>query len=110
MNETGLKENTLHQSLIRKPLFMGVDWRFLILEMGIVGAIFFAGGLRFVSFAPALIAIFLIHFPLRRMIAADPMMIELVQRCLWHHTYYAPTSRIFIKCPPPCPSIDTAHP
>ena len=107
MESRGLETTTVHQSLLRAPLFLGLDYKMLVIEAALGGAILFITGLTFTSLIPIVFGMTLVHLPARRLIASDPVMLHVVARALRYHPYYGAHSRISIRAPEPPPSVTT---
>lgn len=99
METEKLQRRTVHQSLIKTPLYAGVDKGFLIFELTTVGFLFFAIGFHLVTLLIAIGWAAVIH-PLMVWISAkDPLLAVLYVRSLSAADYYAPAAHR--TAPPP---------
>jgi type IV secretory pathway TrbD component len=105
MKHDGLVENTVHHSLLKTPRFLGVDWRFLVIEGALMGGIVFVVGFTAGGLLLAGLGALLIHVPVRRLLAHDPLMVKLVWCAVKYEAYYAPVSRTTVAPPLPRQSI-----
>lgn len=104
---SGLERNTVHQSLVRNPLFAGVEFGLLVMEIAIGVAILFVGNFTLWSVVPGVVIVLAIHIPMKRMLDRDPQFIPILASSLHHRTYYAPVSDIRTPLPKPHASIST---
>ena len=95
----------VHQSLIRPPLYMGVDRGILFLEVTSVGSLFFVAGLNLVTLGLSLIWVLLLHPIAAWIYSRDPQLPALYIRSLAAKDFYAPHARLTSKVPAPKPSI-----
>lgn len=90
----GLERHDVHQSLLRTPLFAGVDFGILIVELSLGVAVLFVGGFGVGAILPALIVIVAVHIPMRKLIAVDPAMIAIIPAALRYKRFYPPSPRL----------------
>jgi len=104
-----LERHDVHQSLLRTPLFAGVDFGILVVEVALGVAVVFVGGLSLASLVPALVVVLAVHIPMRKLIAADPAMVVIIPAALRYEAFYPPSPRIRERSTPPkpAPSINT---
>lgn len=91
---SGLERHAVHQSLLRTPLFAGVDFGILVVEFALGIAVTFVGGFALASLVPALVVILAVHIPMRKLIAADPAMIAIIPAALRYHGFYPPSPKV----------------
>ncbi len=108
MAERDLERNAVHHSLIRTPLFLGVDYRMLLVEGALAGGVLFVAGLELASLLPVGVGVAAVHLPARRLLARDPLMMGAVAEALRFRAYYAPHGSACTGAPPPRPSIVTS--
>lgn len=105
----GLERNEVHQSLLRTPLFAGVDFGILIMEIALGIAIMFVGGFKLVAAVPAVLVIVAVHLPVKNLLRADPAMIAIVPAALRYRNFYPPTGGVRSEGKPkPTKSISTS--
>lgn len=99
MESEKLHRRTVHQSLIRTPLYAGVDKGFLIFELTTIGFLFFVVGFHLATFLVAALWAAVVH-PLMVWISAkDPLLAILYVRSLSAEDYYAAASPCRAKSP-----------
>ena len=99
MESKQLCRRTVYQSLIKTPLYAGVDKGFLIFELTTIGFLFFVVGFHLVTLLVAVVWAAVIH-PLMVWISAkDPLLAILYVRSLSAEDYYAPTPQRSAKPP-----------
>jgi len=106
---SSLERHDVHQSLLRTPLFAGVDFGILVVEVALGVAVVFVSGLSLASIVPALVVVLAVHIPMRKLIAADPAMIAIIPATLRYGRFYPPSPPIRERSnqPKPAPSINT---
>lgn len=87
----GLERHDVHQSLLRTPLFAGVDFGMLITEGALGVAVMFVGGFTPASLIPGVIVIVAVHIPMRKLIGADPAMVAIIPAALRYRSFYPPS-------------------
>lgn len=100
-----LARNRVHQSLVRTPLYAGVEKGFLLFEVSTVGFLFFVIGFRLVTFVAAAVWVLVLHPLMAWVSARDPLMPALYIRSLTAKDYYAPQALRHRKPISPKPSI-----
>ena len=90
----GLERHAVHQSLLRTPLFAGVDLGILLIEVSFGVAVLLIGGFSVISLAPALVVVGAVHIPIRRLLAADPAMIAIIPTALRYQAFYPPLPQV----------------
>lgn len=85
-----LQRRRVHQSLIRTPLYGGVDKGFLLVEACTVGFLFFAVGFHLATFFAAAVWVLVLHPLMVWVNAKDPLLAALYVRSLGGKDYYAP--------------------
>ena len=100
-----LTRNRVHQSLVRTPLYAGVEKGFLLFEVSTVGFLFFVVGFRLVTFVAAAVWVLVLHPVMAWVSARDPLMPALYIRSLTAKDYYAPQASNRRKPISPKPSI-----
>ncbi len=85
-----LQRRRVHQSLIRVPLYAGVDKGFLLVEACTVGFLFFAVGIQLATVLAAGVWVLVLHPLMVWINAKDPLLAVLYVRSLWGKDYYAP--------------------
>jgi len=90
----GLERHDVHQSLLRTPLFAGVDFGILVVELALGAAAIFVGGFGIGAIIPALVVIVAVHIPMRKLIGVDPAMIAIIPAALRYNRFYPPSPRI----------------
>ena len=105
MHETLSERHRVHRSLVRTPLYAGVEKGFLLFEVSVVGFLFFVIGIHALAFAVALVWVLAVHPAMAWVCAKDPLLPALYVRSLSGKDYYAPHARL--RRPPlrPKPSI-----
>ena len=99
MPRRALQKHKVHQSLIQTPLYAGVDRSFLILEITLVGFLFFAIGVHLVTLLIAVLWTAVIHPVMVWISRKDPLLPVLYVRSLAGKDYYAPHARPHTKPP-----------
>ena len=89
-----LERHDVHQSLLRTPLFAGVDFGILVVEIALGVAVLFVGGFGIAAIIPALVVIVAVHIPMRKLIGVDPAMVAIIPAALRYQRFYAPSPRI----------------
>ena len=100
-----LHKNKVHRSLIRTPLYAGVEKGFLLFEISAVGFLFFVAGFSAPTALVALVWVLLIHPAMVWICARDPLLIVLYVRSLSGADFYFPHARRGAKMPPVRPSL-----
>lgn len=95
----------VHQSIIRPPLYMGVDRGVLFLEASAVGSLFFLAGFHLATFGLALIWVLVLHPVAVWVYSKDPLLPALYVRSLTAKDFYAPHAHLATRVPAPKPSI-----
>ena len=85
-----LRRRRVHQSLIRTPLYAGVDKGFLLVEGCTVGFLFFAVGFHLATLFAAGVWVLVLHPLMVWINAKDPLLATLYVRSLWGRDYYVP--------------------
>ncbi|MGK7344870.1 MAG: VirB3 family type IV secretion system protein [Candidatus Nitrospinota bacterium M3_3B_026] len=94
-----LETNTVHQSLVRSPLFAGVEFGILLMEVGISVALLFVANFSPMAILPCLLVGLGIHIPIRRLLRSDPQFLQVLAASLPHRVYYGPVSDIRVPLP-----------
>ena len=109
MSEPAIRKNLtrrrVHQSLIRTPLYVGVDKGFLLVEGCTIGFLFFVVGFHFATVIAAAAWVLVLHPLMVWVNAKDPLLAALYVRSLAAKDYYAPHAAHRRKSAPPKPSI-----
>ncbi len=84
----GLTRHRVHQSLVRTPLYAGVEKGFLLFEGCTAGFLFFVLGFRLVTFVSAAIWLLVLHPLMAWVCAKDPILPQLYVRSLTARDYY----------------------
>jgi type IV secretory pathway TrbD component len=100
-----LTRNRVHQSLVRTPLYAGVEKGFLLFEVSTVGFLFFVVGFRLVTFVDAAVWVLVLHPLMAWVSARDPLLPALYIRSLTAKDYYAPNAAHRRKPTSPKPSV-----
>lgn len=100
-----LQRRRVHQSLIRTPLYAGVDKGFLLVEACTVGFLFFAVGFHLATVFAAGVWVLVLHPLMVWVNAKDPLLAALYVRSLWGRDYYAPHASHRGRAPAAKPSI-----
>lgn len=93
----GLERKEVHQSLLRTPLFAGVDFGILVMEVALGIAVMFVGGFKLMAALPAVLVVVAVHLPLKKLVGADPAMIAIVPAALRYRHFYPPSSGVWQK-------------
>jgi type IV secretory pathway TrbD component len=93
MSRRTLQKHKVYQSLIQTPLYAGVDRGFLILEVALVGFLFFAIGVHLVTLLVAVLWTAVIHPVMVWVSRKDPLLPVLYVRSLARKDYYPPHAR-----------------
>jgi len=102
-----LETNTVHQSLVRSPLFAGVEFGILLMEVGISVAFLFVANFSAMAILPCLLVGLGIHIPVQRLLRSDPQFLQVLAASLPHRAYYSPISDIRVPLPKRRSSIST---
>ena len=94
-----LETNTVHQSLVRSPLFAGVEFGILLMEVGISVALLFVANFSPMAILPCLLVGLGIHVPTRRLLRSDPQFLQVLAASLPHRAYYGPVSDVRVPLP-----------
>lgn len=100
-----LQRRRVHQSLIRTPLYGGVDKGFLLVEACTVGFLFFVVGFHLATVFAAAVWVLVLHPLMVWVNAKDPLLATLYIRSLRARDYYAPHASHGGKAPAVRPSI-----
>lgn len=95
----------VHQSLIKTPLYAGVDKGFLIFELTTIGFLFFVIGFSFATVLLAVIWTAVLHPIMVWINAKDPLLAVLYVRSLTGKDFYVPHAKLGEKVPGVKPSI-----
>lgn len=85
-----LQKRRVYQSLVRTPLYAGVDKGFLLFEVCTAGFIFFVIGISLPTLLLALVWMAVIHPVMVWINAKDPLLVVLYVRSLSGRDFYAP--------------------
>jgi type IV secretory pathway TrbD component len=85
----GLTRHRVHQSLVRTPLYAGVEKGFLLFEACTAGFLFFVLGFRLLTFVSAAVWVLVLHPLMAWVCAKDPLLPQLYVRSLGARDYYA---------------------
>lgn len=99
------RRRCVHQSLIRTPLYAGVDQGFLIFEVTTVGFLFFALGLGVVTVLIGLAWMAVVHPLMAWVSRKDPLLPVFYVRSLAGKDYYAPHGPPSVRAPQPRASL-----
>ena len=102
-----LETNTVHQSLVRSPLFAGVEFGILLMEVGISVALLFVVNFSPMAILPCLAVGLGIHVPVQRLLQSDPQFLQVLASSLPHRAYYSPVSDIRVPLPKRASCIST---
>jgi type IV secretory pathway TrbD component len=94
-----LETNTVHQSLVRSPLFAGVEFSILLMEVGITVALLFVANFSPMAILPCLAVALGIHVPIQRLLRKDPQFLQVMASSLTHRSYYSPLSDVRVPLP-----------
>jgi len=94
-----LQTNTVHQSLVRSPLFAGVEFGILLMEVGISVAFLFVANFSPAAILPCLLVGLGIHIPVQRLLRSDPQFLQVLAASFPHRTYYGPVSHVRVPVP-----------
>jgi type IV secretory pathway TrbD component len=100
-----LARNRVHQSLVRTPLYAGVEKGFLLFEVTTTGFLFFVVGFRLVTFVVAAVWVLVLHPLMAWVSVRDPLLPALYVRSLTAKDYYVPHARHGRRPLAPKPSI-----
>lgn len=100
-----LARRRVHQSLVRTPLYAGVDKGFLLFEGCTIGFLFFAIGFHLATVIAAAVWVLVLHPLMVWINAKDPLLAALYVRSLTAKDYYAPHASHAGKAAAPKPSI-----
>ena len=95
----------IHQSLVKTPLYAGVDKGFLLFEVTTVGFLFFVIGFNLASVLLALVWTAVIHPIMVWICAKDPLLPVLYVRSISGKDFYVPHAKPGDKVPGVKPSI-----
>lgn len=102
-----LETNTVHQSLVRSPLFAGVEFGILLMEVGISVALLFVANFSPMAILPCLLVGLGIHVPVQRLLRSDPQFLQVLASSLPHRAYYSPVSDVRVPMPKRRSSVST---
>ena len=88
------ERHRVHQSLIRTPLYAGVEKGFLLFEVSAVGFLFFVIGIHALTLAVALVWVLLVHPTMAWICTKDPLLPALYVRSLSGKDFYAPHASV----------------
>ena len=102
------RQHKVHQSLIRTPLYAGVEKGFLLFEVCTVGFLFFVIGFHAIAIAVALVWVLLVHPTMAWICAKDPLLAMLYVRSLSGKDFYTPHASVRgtpLKAKPAIPAL-----
>ena len=97
----------VYQSLIKTPLYAGVDKSFLLFEATTIGFLFFVIGVHLATLLVAGIWVAVIHPVMVWINAKDPLLAMLYVRSLTGKDFYVPHARHDERARASKPSIST---
>ena len=100
-----LQKNKVHRSLVRTPLYAGVEKGFLLFEVCTVGFLFFVAGFSAAAALVALVWVLLLHPAMVWVHARDPLLVVLYVRSLSGEDFYLPHAKRGAKTPAVRPSL-----
>jgi len=89
-----MQANPVHPSLVRTPLFAGVDFGILATEFGLGTALLFAGGFTWIALLSSVALILSIHLPVRYLTRQDPDILAVAMSAVRYRLYYPPSARL----------------
>ncbi len=95
----------IYASLVRPPFFLGVPLEALLVELGLLAALFLTLGLSRAFFAVAALTVGIAHHVLQRVSARDPLAIRIVFDALAYETFYPARAQLSSRSEPaprPC--------
>lgn len=95
----------VYQSLIKTPLYAGVDKGFLLFELSTIGFLLFVIGVHVATILVAAVWVAVIHPVMVWIGAKDPLLAMLYIRSLSGKDFYAPHARHDQRTPSVKPSI-----
>ena len=86
----GPDRHRVHKSLIRRPLFFGLEMRYMLLEVCLTGALAFALGLSISTLVLVAVVVFGLHRALVYATARDRDALDFLVQALFYDGYYRP--------------------
>ena len=105
MQTLKLRKRKVYQSLIKTPLYAGVDKGFLLFEATTIGFLVFVIGVGFATLLVAVVWVAVIHPVMVWINAKDPLLAMLYVRSLTGKDFYCPHAKHDQRTPAIKPSI-----
>ena len=88
-----LASHEVHQSLVKTPLYAGVDRGFLLFEVATVGSLFFLVGFHLATLGLAVLWLAVLHPVMAWINSQDPLLAQLYIRSLSARDFYLPHAK-----------------
>lgn len=98
-------EHEVHQSLVKTPLYAGVDRGFLLFEVATVGSLFFLVGFHLATVGLAVLWVAVLHPVMAWINNKDPLLAQLYVRSLTAKDFYLPHAKHYAAGTKTKPSI-----